>query len=155
MGSVNYIFANTGQTVRLIIQSLDGYGYPSDLIDSRNWLDGYGYFSDGYYSEAPDGYYLDGYHTSDGYNGLNDGYFVPVINSILLPDLTYAELYPIPMSRLGIGFFVYGVRLPNGIPAVGTYIVSTSYFNNSGQYIYEIYSINATRPFGITSVTPI
>jgi hypothetical protein len=159
MGSVNYIFANTGQTVRLVIQALDSNGYPKDLTDPRNWLDGYGYVVDGYYTDAPDGYYPDGYHTdgdhSDGYDGPNDGYYVPVVQSVLLPDLTFAAWYPLPMRRFGVGLYVSGIQLPNGVPAIGTYIVSTSHFDDSGQYIFGTYSINAARPFGVTSVTPI
>jgi len=157
MGFVNYIFANTGQTVRLVIQALDSSGYPKDLTDPGNWLDGYGYFQDGYYTDAPDGYYPDGDHDgyNDGYDGPNDGYYVPVINSVLFPDLTSAALYPLPMRRLGPGLYASGIQLPNGVPAIGTYIASTSYYNDSGEYVFETYAVNAARPFGVTSVTPI
>jgi hypothetical protein len=146
MGSVNYIFANTGQTVSLIIQSLDVNGYVSDLTDYRNWLDGYGYWQDGYYSEIPDGYYPDGYF---------DGYYLPVVDKVIFPDLTESELYPLPLIRIDTGLYIYSLQIPRGVPSIGSYIVYISYFNNMGNYILETYSVNAARPFGISSVTPI
>jgi hypothetical protein len=152
MGSVNYIFANTGQSIRLVVQALDANGIPKDLDGYQNWLDGYGYLTDGYYTDAPDGYYPDGYQ--DGYAGINDGYYVPVVNSVLFPDLTWATAYPRPMKRLSKGLYIYGLQLPNGTPAIGTYIATTSRMEN-GIFILETYSINAARPFGITSVTPV
>jgi len=219
MGSVNYIFANTGQTVRLIVQTLDGNGYPADLDGYGNWLDGYGYLlPDGYYSDPPDGYdgYInhtwidhvrhttsrhewnrwwhnhnchnnfahsncfDGYHCNDhdlhdcihiNYRGPNDGYYVPVVQQIIFPDSSLAAHYPRAMTRLGVGLYVHGITLPNGIPAIGTYIASISWMeiDNFGggytvivtdttshyKYKWETYAINAVRPFGVTSVSPV
>ena len=152
MGSVNYIFANTGQCVRIIIQTLDNNGFPVDLDGYGNWLDGYGYLIDGYWSDAPDGYYPDGYQ--DGYAGPNDGYYVPVVQRVIFPDLSLAANYPRPMMRVAVGLYMHGLQLPNGVPAIGTYVASVSWMQN-GIYTWETYAINATRPFGVTSVTPI
>lgn len=142
MGSTNYIFANTGQTPKIVIQIVDGYGYPIDLDGYGNWMDGYGYkISDGYYSINPDGYYL------------GDGYYVPVITKIISPDLTINE-NQIGMKRLSTGLYYQGIPIPNGTPAIGTYIVNVSRME-FGKFVLETYSINATRPFGISSVTPV
>ena len=202
MGTTNYIFANTGQTVRLVIQTVDGYGYPSDLDGYGNWLDGYGYLlQDGYYSNPPDGYYPktpDGYSDgySDGYadgyyyhynnvwypinrytfshnewyhhhrhyhcNYSNDapppnpydGYYVPVVVSVMFPDLTLARGYPIPMKRLATGLYAQGVQLPTGACALGTYIITVSRMEH-GNFILETYAVNAARPFGVSSVSPV
>lgn len=152
MGSVNYIFGNTGQVVNLVIQALDSSGYPVDLDGYNNWLDGYGYLVDGYYTDPPDGYYPDGYQ--DGYAGPNDGYFVPVIHKIVFPDLSLAPFYPRPMLRIGNGLYMSSVSIPIGVVAIGSYIASISWTLN-GQYNWETQVISASRPFGITSVTPI
>lgn len=152
MGSVNYIFANTGQTVRLVVQVLDSNGLPVDLGSDGNWLDGYGYLVDGYYTDAPDGYYPDGY--SDGYAGPNDGYYVPVVAKVIFPDLSLAATYPRPMTRIGTGLYIHGLQLPIGVPAIGTYISSVSWVTQAVTQ-WETYAINAARPFGVTSVTPI
>lgn len=125
MGSVNYIFANVGQFVQIIVQTLDSNGFPLDLDSRGNWLDGYGYLIDGYWSDAPDGYYADGYQ--DGYAGPNDGYYVPVVQKVVFPDLSLATNYPRPMSRIGVGLYSYGLQLPSGITAVGTYVASVSW----------------------------
>jgi hypothetical protein len=194
MGSVNYIFANTGQTVRLIVQVLGSDGRPMDLDGYGNWLDGYGYLlPDGYYSDPPDGYYPDGYSDGycDGYSSWqaewlscaryttdyhewhrwwhhhghhhhhkhherepNDGYYVPVVQRVMFPDLSSAEHYPRPMTRVGVGLYAHGVGLPSGVPAIGTYISSISWTEDDGVH-WETYGINAARPFGVTSVSPV
>ena len=210
MGSVNYIFANTGQTVRLVVQVLDSNGYPVDLDGYGNWLDGYGYLlPDGYYSDPPDGYYPDGYdgylqpriwtacvrHTTDrcewnrwwgyhdshncfddncfdrhhcndhrydcfhiNYRGANDGYYVPVVQQVIFPDFAKAAYYPRPMTRIGTGLYIHGLCIPNGVPSIGTYIVGISWMEkvqNQHNFEWETYAINASRPFGVTSVTPV
>jgi hypothetical protein len=216
MGSVNYIFTNTGQTVRLIVQVLGNDGHPVDLDGYGNWLDGYGYLlPDGYYSDPPDGYYSDGYSNgSDGYSceypcyyrpmwisceryttdhrewhrwwgnhdqddcfhrqynyfdgyyhrhhgcfhtnyrGPNDGYYVPVVQQVMFPDLSLAAYYPRPMTRIGVGLYIHGLCIPNGAPAIGTYIASISWTEDV-VFKWETYAINASRPFGTTSVSPV
>lgn len=149
---MQYLYANTGQNAQVIVQIVDGYGYPCDLDGDGNWLDGYGYFVDGYYTDPPDGYYPDGY--SDGYSGPNDGYYVPVIQRIIVPDRSELSHFPRPMTRLGKGLYIFGVSIPNGVPAIGAYIVSVSWMKQN-LYNWETYVIQASRPFGITSVSPI
>lgn len=132
-GSVNYIFANTGQLIRIVVQTLDGYGNRCDL-------DGYGYpIVDGYSSP------IDGY---------TDGYVPPIVESILYPDLTYAIGYPRSMTRISLGLYGFYLSVPNGISSVGTYIVSIRRLD-SGVVVWDTYVVNAARPFGITSVTPV
>jgi len=145
MGSVNYISANTGQTVRLVIQALDSNGYPKDL-------DGYANFTDGYV--------LDGYGSIIVDNGsiiaetYSDGYYYPVVQSVMFPDLSLATGYPASMIRIGKGLYINGLTLPTGASSIGTYVVSISRIEN-GKFILETYAINAARPFGISSVSPI
>jgi hypothetical protein len=217
MGSVNYIFANTGQTVRLVVQVLDSNGYPVDLDGYGNWLDGYGYLlPDGYYSDPPDGYYPDGYdgycdgyhhhhhhlwtacvrHTTDhdewhrwwndhndhnhfdhdncfdgyhcndhhrrhhhdcfhvNYRGPNDGYYVPVVQRVIFPDFSKAAHYPRPMTRIGTGLYVHGLCIPNGVPAIGTYIASVSWTEKDAEVRSEVGFGYATLVDGYVSVTP-
>jgi hypothetical protein len=152
MGSVNYIFANTGQTVRLVVQTLNENGIPSELGSTSNWLDGYGYIVDGYYTDAPDGYYPDGYQ--DGYAGPNDGYYVPVVNSIMFPDLSGAAGYPRPMTRVSVGLYIHGIQLPNGAPAIGTYIASVTWVEPETVSAATVGFGTATLVDGYATVTP-
>jgi hypothetical protein len=110
MGAAQYIFANTGQLVRLVVQTLDGY------------------------------------ERSDGY--------VPVVESVLFPDLSTAAGYPQTMMRLGTGLYAHGLQLPIGADALGTYIASV-YWEESGKPHWEAFAINVARPFGNSAVSPI
>lgn len=114
MGSAIYIFANTGQLIRLVVQTLDGY-------------DGYGQRTDGY---------------------------VPMVQSIQYPDLSYEIGYPRAMTRLSTGLYAHGLLLPTGADALGTYIASV-YWEENGNAKWETYAINVGRPFGISSVSPV
>lgn len=114
MSAANYIFANTGQTVRLVLQTLDGY-------------DGYGQRTDGY---------------------------VPVVQSIQYPDLSFEVGYPRNMTRLGTGLYAHGLVLPEGASALGTYIASV-YWEENGRPMWEAFAINVARPFGISAITPV
>lgn len=112
MGSVNYIFANTGQLVRVAVQTV------SSVTGDR----------------------VDGY--------------VPIINSIIFPDLTVAAGYPQAMTRLGTGLYAHGIQIPVGVDALGSYIVS-AYWQEGTQMHWDTFVINVSRPFGISAVTPI
>lgn len=118
MGAANYIFANTGQLVRLIVQTLDGY-------------------SDGY----------------EGNGNRVDGY-VPVVTSVIFPDLSVAVGYPQEMTKLEKGLYAHGIQLPTGADALGTYVASV-YWEESGQAKWETFAINVARPFGNSAVSPI
>lgn len=111
MGVANYIFANTGQLVRLVVQTLDGYG-----------------------------------KRTDGY--------VPVVESVLFPDLSVAAGYPQTMMRLGTGLYAHGLQLPTGADALGTYIANV-YWEENGQPRWETFAVNVARPFGNSAVSPI
>jgi hypothetical protein len=110
MGAATYIFANPGQIVRLIEQTLDGYG-----------------------------------DRTDGY--------VPVVQSVVFPDLTNAAGYPRQMSRIDVGLYAHGIQLPTGVDSLGTYVISV-YYQESGLSKWDAFAINVARPFGNTIVTP-
>lgn len=118
MGAGTNIFANTGQLIRLVVQTLDGY-------------------SDGY----------------EGNGNRVDGY-VPVVQSVIFPDLSLAAGYPQAMTRLQTGLYAHGLQLPTGADALGTYIASV-YWEERGQPKWEAFAIHVARPFGISAVTPI
>jgi hypothetical protein len=107
----DYIFANTGQTVRFVIDTLNADGY-----------------------------------RSDGY--------VPVVESIIFPDMSLASDYPQVMTNIDRGLYAHGILLPTGADALGTYIASVFWVENNLPK-YQTIAINASRPFGISSVSPI
>jgi hypothetical protein len=111
MGAANYIFANTGQLIRLAVQTLDGYG-----------------------------------DRADGY--------VPVVTSVLYPDNSIALGFPQNMVRLDTGLYAHALLLPTGADALGTYIASVYWMENSLPK-WEVFAINVARPFGISAVSPI
>ena len=111
MGSANYIFANTGQFVQLVVQTLDGY----------------------------DGARVDGY--------------VPIVQSLYYPDLSVGLGYPQSMNRVDVGLYAFGVQLPTGADALGTYIASV-YWEEIGNPKWASIAINCARPFGISTVCP-
>lgn len=111
MNAATYIFANTGQSVRLVIQTLDGYG-----------------------------------NREDGY--------IPVVTSIVFPDLSIAAGYPLAMTRLSTGLYYHSFQIPTGVDALGTYIASVTW-TEDGNTKWETFAIHVARPFGISTVTPI
>jgi hypothetical protein len=111
MGIATYISATTGQVIRLVVQTVDGYG-----------------------------------QRADGY--------VPIVQSVIFPDLGVALGYPQEMTQIATGLYVHGLELPQGVDGLGTYIANIFLMENS-QPKWEVVAINASRPFGISSVTPI
>jgi hypothetical protein len=83
-----YIYANTGQVVRLVLQTTNVQGY------------------------------------------LIDGY-IPVVTSIIFPDLTVATGYPKEMIRLNTGLYIHGIQLPKGVAGLGTYIASVMWIEST------------------------
>lgn len=83
MGS-NYIFANTGQLVRFVVQTVNGSGQ------------------------------------------LVDGY-VPIVQSVVFPDLSLAAGYPRAMTRISTGLYAHGLQLPTGADALGSYIATVQW----------------------------
>lgn len=159
MGSVNYIFSNIGQSVLLVVQNLDSSGIPKDLDGYSNWLDGYGYLSDGYFGDIVvdlvgniivDSF---GNNFSSGNSGSTDGYYVPVVHSVVTPDLRLMSGYSQPMIRVGTGLYAHALQIPSVAEAIGTYIVSVSWMGTI--YNWETYAVNAAKSFGFPSVTPL
>src|SRR5690606_21321648 len=111
MGAAIYISANTGQLVRLVVQTIDGYG-----------------------------------QRSDGY--------VPMVQSIQYPDLSYEMGYARSMTRLSTGLYAHGLLLPTGADALGTYIASV-YWEENGNPKWETFAINVARPFGVSAISPV
>jgi hypothetical protein len=89
----------------------------------------------------------DGYRADDGY--------VPVVTSVIFPDLSLSIGYPAAMMRLDTGLYVSGLQIPTGADAIGTYIATVFWLDVNNNPNYETYAINAARPFGISSVSPI
>jgi len=93
---------------------------------------------------------LDGY-TSDR----SDGY-VPTVQSVYFPDQSRATGYPQNMSRIETGLYAHDIVLPTGSSALGTFTVSVFYQRpSSGQKVWELFTINVSRPFGNTSASPL
>jgi hypothetical protein len=101
--------------------------------------------------------------TVDGYGNRADGY-VPVVQSVLFPDLSPASSYPLNMTRIDTGFFVHGVQIPSGSTSVGTYLISIYYqtdytypdgYQDGTHPVWETFAIQVAKPFGNTSVSPI
>lgn len=191
MGAANYIFANTGQLIRLVVQTQSGcQGDGYEPIHETLTVDTDGqtvlylsdvpvngvlqFFFDGIKQEIAD-YTVTGNQVT--WNGsvpllttdvievmyfkyvqntpgaLSDGY-VPVVLSVIFPDLSQAAGYPQNMTRLGYGLYAHGLQLPTGADALGTYIAQV-YWEEKGQPKNEVFAINVARPFGISNVTPI
>jgi hypothetical protein len=82
--STIYLFANPGQLLQLVVQTVDGYG-----------------------------------DRSDGY--------VPIVDNVVLPDLSNASGYPLSMTRLQTGLYTHSYQLPRGSSSLGCYIFSVFY----------------------------
>lgn len=94
--------------------------------------------------------------TLDGYGSRVDGY-VPQIMSIFLPSNTFASGYPLFMNRIDTGFYIAKITIPNGIAALGTYVVSILYddpVDPNHHEIWQLFQINVALPFGNSSVSP-
>jgi hypothetical protein len=127
MGTTKYIFANTGQLVRLVIQTLDSNG---DRVDGYIPVVQNVIFPD---FSVPVGYpcqMIQAYITGDGYvPGVDgDGYVS--------------------------GLYTHNLLIPTGITALGTYIANV-YWEDNGQPQWDVFAINVARPFGNSSVSPI
>lgn len=127
MATTNYIFANTGQLIRLVIQTLDSNGRRVDgyipVIESIVFPD---FSVAAGFPRAMTNVYVHG-----------DGY---------IPGVTgdgYVE-----------GLYTHGIQLPSGADALGTYVASV-YWEEEGNSKWETFAINVARPFGNTSVSAI
>lgn len=89
----------------------------------------------------------------DGYGSrVDDGYAPPQVDFIQMPNGSLAGGYPSPMSKISTGLYTTSLVLPG---TIGTYIVSVSWvspINNHTQY--EVFMVNAIKPFGTLSISP-
>jgi len=96
------------------------------------------------------GNYADGYYL--GYP--IDGYTAPVIERVILPNMTLASNYPRPLIKFDTGIY-YGIfQLLSTIESVGTYFVIVAYLNPDNNSIQHIsYQVVVSLPFGPYSIT--
>lgn len=86
---------------------------------------------------------------ADGYDGYEDGYAVPLVNSMFLPNLTYASNYPQQMTKLNTGLYMYSFTLPTGAAAVGSYLLDVEFVNPINHLVNnQGFQIIVTAPFG-------
>lgn len=83
-----------------------------------------------------------------------DGYSLPVISQLVLPDLSVSVLYPLDMTRLDTGLYYHRFLLPTGSAALGTYIVDISYTNAAGDPKNDYVQIVCSATAGQFSVSP-
>jgi hypothetical protein len=186
----NYINANPGQLVRLVIQTTS----PSPTTSMRQEIflatenqliytlqeqpisqQATEFFIDGVSQAVGIDYTVDGYtvtyigevvinagteisikyfpRISNGYGNRIDGY-VPIIDSVYYPDLTLAAGFPREMTRLGVGLYTFGLQIPTGVTALGSYTIS-AYWNDGENMNWETYIVQVNRAFGNSSITPI
>ena len=90
----------------------------------------------------------------DGYGERVDGY-APQVDFIRDPSGNNISGYPENMVRISEGLYISTIVIPNGINAVGTYLVSTSWNKpNTNNLNYELFIIHVARPFGTATATP-
>jgi hypothetical protein len=120
MATTNYIFANAGQLIRLVIQTLDSTGHRVDgyvpVVESIVFPD---FSVDENCPIAMTNAYIYGDGYIPGVNG--DGYVA--------------------------GLYTYALQLPTGAAALGTYIANV-YWEEEGNPKWETFAINVARPFG-------
>lgn len=83
-----------------------------------------------------------------------DGYSTPIINRVILPDLSESSLYPLDMIRISTGLYYHRFTLPSGSVAVGTYIVDISYTNSAGDPKHDFVQVICFSTGGQFSVSP-
>lgn len=97
---------------------------------------------------------IDGYR-QDGYSFTYSGPLgAPVIARIILPNFTLSDGYPVAMTKLDTGLYVYAFTLPAGAHAVGTYIVDIYWYHpTTHQLQQDFIQLTVTAPYGIYSAT--
>jgi hypothetical protein len=90
----------------------------------------------------------------DGYGARTDGY-IPSVNNIYFPNLSTAAGFPIVMTRIETGLYVYQLTIPAGAASVGTFLANVKFLDPSTGYtIWQLFQINVALPFGNSSVSP-
>jgi hypothetical protein len=89
----------------------------------------------------------------DGYGTRVDGYALPIIQNVYLPDQTTSTLYPAVMTKLTTGMYYHKFRLPISATAVGTYIVDILWSDPTNVVKNGAYQIVVSAPMGQYSVS--
>jgi len=107
------LFANPGQTVTIVVQTLDGYG---ERVDDN----------------------------------------IPVVTDIFFPDRTPADNFPQNMVKIDTGLYTFNVNIPSGSDYLGTFIANVKFNDpDTGNVVWQVFTINVARPFGNSTATPI
>lgn len=83
-----------------------------------------------------------------------DGYSTPVIERVILPDLSESSLYPLDMIRIDVGFFYHRFTIPSNAISVGSYLVDISWTNAANDPKQDIVQIICSPTSGNFSVSP-
>lgn len=83
-----------------------------------------------------------------------DGYSTPMVERILLPDLTESPSYPLQMIRIDTGLYYHRFYLPSGSVAVGSYLVDLSFDNAAGDPKQDIVQVICLASGGSFSISP-
>ena len=90
---------------------------------------------------------------TDGYR--EDGYHLPFVARVILPDLTESTLYPLPMVRIDTGLYYHKFQLPTQASSIGSYIVDITYYDAIGGIREDLTQIIcSTSGSGSFSVSP-
>lgn len=65
--------------------------------------------------------------TLDALGVREDGYSIPSVVKVILPDLSESMLYPLNMVRIHTGLYYHKFTLPTGATAIGTYIIDLAW----------------------------
>lgn len=91
--------------------------------------------------------------TLDGYQRA-DSSTIPSVYRIIFPSLSLAAGYPLNMTKISAGLYVFTFALPVGATAVGSYIVDVVWTDPAtGNPAQTYYQIVVTAPSGNYSVT--
>src|SRR5690606_28306060 len=83
-----------------------------------------------------------------------DGY-IPVVESVIFPDLSSATSYPQVMERIDVGLYIHLLAIPAGPTSLGTFIASMRWVHPSTNLTtYALTQIQVAMPFGNSNVSP-
>jgi hypothetical protein len=83
-----------------------------------------------------------------------DGYSVPVVSRLMVPDLSESMLYPLNMVRISTGLYYHRFTLPTGAVAVGSYIVDLSWTTAANEPKQGVVQVVCSSAGGSYSVSP-
>lgn len=85
---------------------------------------------------------------------LADGYSLPSITKVIMPNITVAAGFPKVMTKISTGLYQSKFQLPSGGSAVGSYVVQIDYTDPVGNAMNEVVEVLCTAPFANFSVSP-